>query len=245
MDITSILGIAGAIFLIFLGRASGELTSAFLNWHGLLVVLGGTAVAMFLNTPGRYLWKSIGALLELLRSSPYSHPEGVIPALVSLAEGAQGRGISILKEADPNVAGGFLARASQLALEHNNADFVRQVLEQEINQESESENEVANVFRSMGILSPMFGLVGTLLGIVKVLKELANPEQVGPAMSVAITSAFYGILFANLICIPAAGKLRIRLVERIQTKALILEGILQIMAGEIPIVVERKLRSYL
>ncbi|MBI4056287.1 MAG: MotA/TolQ/ExbB proton channel family protein [Elusimicrobia bacterium] len=245
MDFTSLVGILGVIGLIYLGQKTGELTSVFLNWHGMIVVLGGTAVAMFLNTPGRYLWKGFYSLLSIFRNSPYGSPERTISLMVSLAESAQARGMNVLKEVDSRVAEGFLVRASQLALEQNNSDFVREVLEREINQESEVDNENANLFRVMGTLAPMFGLVGTLIGIVQVLRQLSNPEQVGPAMAVAITSAFYGILFSNLVCIPAAGKLRIRSLQKVQTKAMILEGVLLVMKGEIPLLVETKLRSYL
>ena len=97
----------------------------------------------------------------------------------------------------------------------------------------------------MGILSPMFGLLGTLMGIIGVLRQLSDPEGVGPAMAVAITSAFYGILFSNMICVPIAGKIRARIWLRVKLKSMILEGILEIMRGSVPLVVERRLQSYL
>ena len=106
-------------------------------------------------------------------------------------------------------------------------------------------NEIANVYRTMGILAPMFGLLGTLIGIISVLKQLSDPESVGPAMGVAITSAFYGILLANMVCVPIAGKIRARIWLRVKLKSMILEGILEIMKGSIPLVVERRLQAYL
>ena len=137
------------------------------------------------------------------------------------------------------------SRAATAALEYNDSNFVRQVLEQEINQNVDDMNEVTNVYRTMGIMSPMFGLLGTLIGIVEVLKDLANPESVGPAMAVAITSAFYGILFANVVCVPIAGKMRAKVWMEVRMKSMILEGILEIMKGSVPLVVERRLQSFL
>ena len=102
-------------------------------------------------------------------------------------------------------------RASLAALEYNDSNFVKQVMEQEINQAADETNEIANVYRTMSILMPMFGLLGTLIGIIGVLRDLSNPENVGPAMGVAITSAFYGIFMANMICVPIAGKIRARI----------------------------------
>jgi chemotaxis protein MotA len=245
MDLTTLLGLLAMAVLIIRGATSGEISNTFLNWHGLGVVLGGTGAAILINTPGRYVLESLRAFVSLIRSSPYRRPEDSIPLMVSLAEQAQGRGISALRDVDARAAEGFLSRAAQVALEHNDPVFVREVLEQEVNQNYDTQNEVINVFRSMGVLSPMFGLVGTLIGIVNVLKEISNPEAVGAAMAVAITSAFYGILMANMVCVPVAGKLRIRSWQEVTTKSIILEGVLLIMQGTVPIVVERKLQSFL
>ncbi len=91
----------------------------------------------------------------------------------------------------------------------------------------------------------MFGLIGTLLGIIKVLKELSNPEMVGPAMALAISSALYGIAAANMIFVPIAGKLRLKIWMGTNIKAMILYGILEIMKGSVPLIVEAKLQVYL
>ena len=91
----------------------------------------------------------------------------------------------------------------------------------------------------------MCGLLGPFIGIIGVLKDLANPESVGPAMAVAITSAFYGIFFANMICVPIAGKMRAKVWLEVRMKAMILEGVLEIMKGSMPLVIERRLQSYL
>ena len=91
----------------------------------------------------------------------------------------------------------------------------------------------------------MFGLLGTLIGIIGVLSDISNAERVGPAMAVAITSAFYGIFLANMVCVPVAGKIRSRIWMEVRMKAMILDGVLEIMKGSIPIVVERRLQSYM
>lgn len=244
MDLTTVLGFVGAVALIYLGAASGQISSTLLNWHGLVVVLGGTGVAVLINTPGRYIQQALRAFLTMGASSPYKRPEDTIVLMVGIGEQAQGRGISALREVDQTTLGGFLGKAAQVALEHNDPQFVRTVLEQEINQAADQQNEVANVFRTMSIMAPMFGLIGTLLGIVNVLKEISNPEAVGAAMAVAITSAFYGILLANVVCVPVAGKLRIRSWEETITKAIVLEGVILIMEGTVPAVIERRLQAF-
>jgi len=210
MDITSIIGLIGAIALIVLGIFAGQVSSIFLNLHGILIVFGGTIIAMLINTPGQYVRETLVAVLSLLKPDPYGEPGNLIPALVRLSQEVQANGLGALRNVDPRAAGGFLTEASTTALEYNNADFVRRVLETDVNNKVDRTNEVINVIRTAGVVSPMFGLIGTLLGIIGVLGQISDMNKVGGAMAIAITSAFYGIAFANLICIPVAGKLRMR-----------------------------------
>lgn len=245
MDFSTILGLVLFAVLIFLGVSSNQLTAALINPHAVFVVIGGCLVAMLLNTPFRYLVRAITELASLMLDDQSLTIQKTIPVMTSLTEQCRMRGLSALKDADPTIAKGFLSRAAQAALEYNDYNFVKQVMEQEINQAADEANEVANVYRTMSVLLPMFGLLGTLLGIIEVLKDLANPENVGPAMAVAITSAFYGIFLANMICVPISGKIRARIWMDVKLKAMILDGVLEIMKGSIPIVVERRMQSYL
>lgn len=245
MDITTFLGIAALGGIIGAGVYSGDLPSSFLNWHGLLIVLGGTASAMLVNTPLHHLVGSFGSLWVLVRGQRFSSGPETIAAVVTLAEQVQARGISALQDADPAAAGGYLGQAAQAAIEYNNPELVEQILESEIRFAYSNHNEIVNVYRTASVLAPMFGLLGTLLGIVQVLKHIASPEQVGPAMAIAITTAFYGIALSNMICVPIAGKLRIRYMEEMRTKTLIAEGIVMMLRGTVPLVIQRKLQAYL
>ncbi|HOI43785.1 MAG TPA: MotA/TolQ/ExbB proton channel family protein [Elusimicrobiales bacterium] len=245
MDISTIAGLIAFAALIFFGVASGQLTESLFNLHGIFVVVGGSVVAMLLNTPLRYIVRSATELRRLMLDDEAANLQRLIPVLTGLAEQCRMRGLSAFKEADPGLAGGFLSRAALAALEYNDSNFVKQVMEQEINQAADEVNEIANVYRTLSVLLPMFGLLGTLIGIIGVLKDLSNPETVGPAMGVAITSAFYGIFLANMVCVPIAGKIRARIWMDVRMKAMILDGVLEIMKGSIPIVVERRLQAYL
>ena len=245
MDITTMLGFAGAAGLIFAGFAGNQISASLLNIHGVVVVLGGTVVATLINTPLKFVTRALLELGWIFRENDEASPEKIIPVIVGLAEQSRMRGLAALKDADPGLAKGFLSRAATAALEYNDYNFVRQVLEQEINQSVDDMNEVSNVYRTMGVMAPMFGLLGTLIGIIGVLKDLANPETVGPAMAVAITSAFYGIFFANMICVPIAGKMRAKVWMEVRLKSMIMEGVLEIMKGSVPLVVERRLQAYL
>ena len=243
MDVSTVAGVGGALFLLIIGIASGEIGGIFLNWHGIMIVLGGTTVSMLINTPLVYLGETVRAALGLLKRDPYAEPARLIPDLVKMAEGVQANGLNSLRSTNERLAGGYVHQAAMTALEYNNPEFVRTVLESEVNNEVDHANEVINVVRTAGVLSPMFGLIGTLIGIVKVLQQIADPEKVGPAMAIAITAAFYGIILANLVCVPIAGKLRLRLWERVKAKAMVVEGIIGMMQGTVPLVLERRLQA--
>ena len=245
MDITTALGVLGTAGLLFAGFAGGQISASLINLHGVVVVLGGTVVATLIHTPLKFVVRAVRELGWIFRDNDEVSPEKIIPVLVNLAEQSRLRGLVALKDADSALGRGFLNRSALAALEYNDYKFVRQVLEQEINQSVDDMNEVTNVYRTMGVMAPMFGLLGTLIGIIEVLKDLANPESVGPAMAVAITSAFYGIFFANMICVPIAGKMRAKVWMEVRMKTMIMEGVLEIMKGSVPMVVERRLQAYL
>lgn len=245
MDFSTILGLVSLVILVAVGFSTGQIDSTLINLHGVFVVMGGGIVAMLINTPFKYLIKAITELRALMFTDETMDIQRTVPIMVNLAEQCRSRGLVALKDADAKHADGFLARVCAAALEYNDSNFVKHVIEQEINQAADETNEVANVYRTFGLLSPMFGLLGTLMGIIKVLKQLSDPESVGPAMGVAITSAFYGILFANMVCVPISGKIRSRIWLQVKLKSMILEGVLEIMKGSIPMVVERRLQSYL
>lgn len=245
MDFSTLLGIISGVALLFVGVSTGQISSSLVNIHGIFVVMGGSLVAMLINTPFKYLAKAVTELRALMFSDETMEIRRTVPIIVALAEECRSRGLTALKDASPTHAGGFLARTAAAALEYNDYNFVKHVIEQEINQAADEMNEIANVYRTFGLLSPMFGLLGTLMGIISVLKQLSDPESVGPAMGVAITSAFYGILVANLVCVPVAGKIRSRIWLQVKLKSMILDGVLEIMKGSIPMVVERRLQSYL
>jgi chemotaxis protein MotA len=244
MDISTIIGIAGTIVLFALGALTRQVGGIFFNLHALLIVFGGTTVAMLINTPIQYLKDTITAMTSLFREDPFGDPGQLVPMLVRMAQEVQANGLGALRNANDKVAGGYLTVAATTALEYNNPDFVRRVLETEANNQVDRSNEVINVIRTAGVVSPMFGLIGTLLGIIEVLQQISDPERVAPAMATAITSAFYGILFANMVCIPAAGKLRMRLWEEVKMKGMIIEGVVGMMQGTVPLVLERRLLAF-
>ncbi len=244
MDITTFLGVGGLVALITIAVATGQVTKVFLNFHGLGLVGGGTLVAMLLNTPWEYFKAAVKAVPGMLHPHTSVQPKTVLPVLIQTSQAVHSGGLNALRGVDQKVAGGFLAHAAQIALENNDPEYVEAILQEEIIRQKEHNEELINVYRTMGIISPMFGLIGTLIGIVDVLKHISNPEEVGANMAVAVTTAFYGILLANLVAVPLAGKLRLRQMQEFAMRQMVVEAICEMLKGTVPAVLERKLKIF-
>ncbi len=202
------------------------------------VVIGGTLIATIISTPYRYVIKTIKNIYLFTREGDENNPDKVIAYIIEVAENVRKNGFRAFREVDEKIADGFLKRVCDAVVEYSDMQFVKSIMEQEINNGYDEINEISNVYRTMAILSPMFGLVGTLIGIIGVLKEISNPEMVGPSMSIAITSAFYGIFLSNMIFTPIANKIRARAIIHLKFKGMVLEGVLEIMKGSLPVMIE-------
>lgn len=244
MDITTVFGILALSGLITAAIATGQLTRVFLNFHGIGLVGGGSLIALLLNTPWEYFRDAVKAVPSMLSNHKDTEPGTVLPALIQISQAVHSQGFNALRSVDARVGGGWVARAATVALENNDPVYVRETLEQEAIQLNEHKNEVINVYRTMGIVSPMFGLIGTLIGIVDVLKHISNPEEVGANMAVAVTTAFYGILLANLVAVPLAGKLRLRYLHENTMRFMVIDAIVEMLKGTVPALLERKLKVY-
>lgn len=247
MDAMTIFGILGAISLITLGIAEGGAVSAFMNLHGILLVIGGTLCSTMVNSSFKEIKDTFKAGFFLFRKPHYIQAEQIIPIVSALATKSRQQGIFSLQDEGKDIGDdGFFAHAIDVCLTTNDELLARVTLEKEINQVRVRHREVGNIFRTAGLLSPMFGLLGTLIGIIGVLRNISDPEKVGPEMAVAISSAFYGILIANLVCVPGAGKLRTRSMEELLSKEMMVEGLCDVIfSSRIPIIIEMRLLSYL
>lgn len=245
MDFSTLLGFLGAAGVLVWGVNATGVGHIFINAHGVVIVVIGSFMSMTLNTGLSLLWGAIKGFGRLFLSPRVPSVDATIPDLVKLAEKARGEGgLLTLQDEGKDVAGGFLNRILNIAITSGETNEARKIIEEEIRQIRSRQIEQQNVFRTWGILAPMFGLLGTLLGIIEVLQKMSDPTAVGPAMGVAITSAFYGITLANVFCVPIAGKLRIRMNEEVLLYMVLLEGVLDIMDSKPPYLVEMHLNAY-
>jgi chemotaxis protein MotA len=217
-----------------------------MDMHGIVVVLGGAAAAMMISTPAAQLFGAMRAMLWVLSPGRLPSPEEISAEIGRLSRLAHAQGgLLALRGESVDFAGGFLHRSISAAAACGETDAARQILELEVRRKRVARQEDANVFRTLGTLAPMFGLMGTLLGMLKVLTNMSEPTKLGPAMALALSSAFIGIGMANLFCVPMAGQIRLLSMRETQALEMMIEGVLAIAMNQPTYQVELRMGAYI
>jgi chemotaxis protein MotA len=244
VDITTVVGILVGGGLLFLAIFQGGGVGTFINIPALMITAGGTVAATLMNYPLGDILRVVGviknAFLHKMRS-----PQQTIKNLVSFAEKARREGLLALEKDLSTVDDPFLKGGLELAIDGLDPDLVTSMLKMELNFLMERHRRGQGMFRAMGKFAPAFGMLGTLIGLIQMLRSIEDPSTIGPGMAVALITTFYGTLIANLICLPLAGKLETISEHEVMVKELVIEGIRAIQSGDSPRVVERKLASFL
>src|SRR5690554_1356206 len=244
MDLATLLGIIiGVVLLIGAIALEGDITM-FWSFSSLMIVFGGTFASTMINFSMSQVL-SVFPLLKVAFSKKFNDSVRIIDILVEFAETSRREGLLALEEKAQAVDEPFLEKGVQLVVDGTDAELVRNILEIELVFLEERHRLGQRIFEKMGAWSPAFGMIGTLIGLIAMLGDLNDPDQIGMGMAVALTTTLYGSVASNLIFLPIAGKLRIKSDEEIVMKQVMIEGILSIQAGENPRIVEEKLKSFL
>lgn len=244
MDLATILGLVSGIVLILWGIFDAGKLSWFWSLSSLLIVMGGTFAATFIAFPLKRVLSAIKVAGKAFSNNTFETGM-IISKIVDLANVARREGLLALEEAVESIDDDFLQKGVMLIVDGTDPELVKNILETEIAFLEERHGEGKSIFDTMGTLSPAFGMIGTLIGLVAMLKQLDNPSTIGPSMAVALITTLYGTLYANLICIPIAKKLSLRSREEVLIKEIMIEGLLSIQAGENPRIIEEKLKAFL
>jgi len=244
MDIATIIGlIAGAVFIVWGIMISGNIVN-FYDPPSIVIVLGGTIASTLTAYP---LKKVLGAIKAVKKAffEKKIDPIGMINQLIELSNLARREGLLALEEVGEKTEDEFLKKGIMLIVDGTDPELVRNILETELNFLEERHKEGQSVFETMGSFAPAFGMIGTLIGLINMLKDLDDVSGVGPNMSVALVTTFYGSVLANALFIPLANKLKGKSSEEVLVKELVVEGLLSIQAGENPRIIEEKLKTFL
>jgi chemotaxis protein MotA len=244
MDLMTFLGYFVGFGTVGYVLISGNSVGLILNVHAIILVFGGTLGSVLLSFPSSILFQASRSLRVFL--FPGNRPEttGIIRLLMRLSDKARRQGMESLETDLAAIRMPFLVNGLRMVLDGLPGEMVRSNLIKEIRFSRDRHAQIANVFRSAASYAPIFGLLGTLVGVVQVLTTLNDPKTIGASMAVAMTATFYGIFAANFLFLPVAGKLNVYAQEETFLQELMIEGILSIQQNEVPAMAFRKLQAF-
>lgn len=245
MDFATLIGVFGGVYLIsFWGIGSTAKIAMFVDVPSLAITMGGTFAAILVAYPLSSILSAFSIAKHAFLPQKF-HVGQTVDSLVSFSEQARREGILSLENRIPLIEDEFMRKAMELAVDGSEPQMIKDVLELEMDGLDSRHRAGMQIFEDMGSLAPAFGMIGTLIGLVLMLGSLSDPSAIGPAMSLALITTFYGAMFANLFCIPVAIKLRGLHEREMMSRQVILEGVLSLQKGENPRLIEAKIRAIL
>ncbi|MDR3264942.1 MAG: MotA/TolQ/ExbB proton channel family protein [Synergistaceae bacterium] len=244
MDLTTVIGFLMAWILVIGAMASGGNIGAYVDFPSILITVGGTLGAITMAHPGEIL-KSVGGTLKSAFISNDPNLLAMVQTIVSFAEKARREGLLALESDVADLDDEFLRKSIQLVVDGTDPELVKAILDTEIGILEDRHSANKAILDAAAELAPAYGMIGTLIGLIAMLGNLADVSALGPGMAVALITTMYGSMMANMICIPLSKKLAARSAKEIVSMELMVEGILAIQAGENPRIVEEKLKVFL
>lgn len=216
----------------------------YIDVPSILIVFGGTTGALLIGFRMEQMKNLFKVFMVAIKPTQENIPE-LIKKMVDYSTKARRDGILALENDANNEANEFLKKGLSMAVDGNEPDNIRDLLEIEMEQTSSRHKNNADIFDRMAGFAGAMGMIGTLIGLVAMLLNMADPSAIGPAMAVALLTTMYGAIIGNVIGTPINNILLIRDGEEMLSKTLILEGIMAIQAGDNPRTLEAKLLSFL
>jgi chemotaxis protein MotA len=242
MDIATLIGIVAAWVLIFLSiKISGGL-AGFINIPSVVIVFGGVFASLLIAFPLGDFIKGVKAFFKAIFPRLPSFEEEVA-YIVSIAQKARREGILSLENDLPEYYSHdpMLGDAIKMLVDGADAETLKTVVEAMLENEEKKWQLEIQFWEMFANFAPAYGMIGTLIGLIQMLKNLNEPSKLGPAMAVALVTTLYGAVLANVFGTPIANKLRIYADKILLVKQLYAEGIVMIVEGENPRVIAQKL----
>ncbi len=243
MDLATIIGLVGGTLLVLATVVLGGAPLAFVDIPSMLVVVGGVLATTFIMFPMRTVLGAVKVAVKAFKDDTWNI-DAIIDQMVGLSRLARTNGILALEDAEKDIDNPFLKKGIQLAVDGNEEELIRFIMATDVGFTQQRHAIGQKVFKQMGAMGPAFGMIGTLIGLVQMLRSLDDPSSIGPSMAVALLTTLYGALIANLVCLPIATKLEFRSKEEALAKQVVTEGIISIMQGANPKVLKDKLEAF-
>jgi chemotaxis protein MotA len=245
MDKSSI----GGVFLAVAGIVAGLLIEGgnlgqILQPTAALIVFGGTMGAVLLQFPMQTVLAAFRSLGHIF-AAPHKQHDQLVRLLVSFANKARRNGVVSLDSDLRTIDDPFLKQSLMLAVDGTEPSELRKIMRVTLDSTAECEERLPLVFESAGGFSPTIGILGAVLGLIQVMQHLDNIQEVGRGIAVAFVATIYGVGIANLFFLPFAGKMRLHMHEQHQCREMMLEGVISILEGMNPRMLEVKLSGFL
>jgi chemotaxis protein MotA len=245
MDIATIIGFLAAVVLTVISIMLGDKLITFWNAPSAVLVVGGAFAVTVMSFPLGKMLRILSVLKKTLLAK-VADPVEHVTTLVRLAEIARRDGIlsleNHLNEADYDQ---FLVRGLRMAIDGQDPGVIQAAMEQEVETMLERHASGKFIFDTLGKYAPAFGMLGTIIGLVVMLKNMNDPTMIGPGMALALITTFYGSCLSNMVFQPISDKLGVRSNEELATKLLIIRGVMSIQSGDNPRIVQQKLLAFL
>jgi chemotaxis protein MotA len=247
VDIASLLGLVVCFVLVLFGIISSDGLKGlwyFIDPASMLITFGGSFFATMASVSMPNFVGGLKSMALMFKPVNVNIPE-MITKIIELSNVARKEGLLSLEEAAGNLEDEFMKKGIMLIVDGTDPELVRGILETELNSIDGRHKLRSGFWDTLGAMGPAWGMIGTLVGLVCMLQNMSDPTSIGPKMGVALITTFYGSMLANWICTPASNKLQANNAIEMQSKEIMIEGLLSIQAGENPRVIEEKLKSFL
>jgi chemotaxis protein MotA len=245
IDLLFIAGVTVALGAVVAGVvAAGISVTYFFQPTGALIVLGGTLGVMLVTTPRRSLIHTFGRVLDLATAREVNR-ESLIEQIIFYTRIARRGSLMAVEPLLARAEHPFLAQALQLAVDIGNREELRTVLESELRLRERQGESDAKTLEVAGGFAPTIGILGTVVGLIEVLRQFSNLAAVGAGIGTAFVSTIYGLALANLLLLPAAHRIRARVAEDFETEEMILEGVLSFADTVHPSLIRMRLAGFL
>ena len=242
MDLATLIGIIGAFAFIIGAMVTSGGIGLFIDVPSILIVVAGSLFVVMMKFNLKQFLGSIKIGMKAFMFK-LDKPEDLIEQAVTMADAARKGGFLALEEAV--ITNSFMQKAVDMLVDGHDGDVVRNALEKDITLTEERHKTGIGIFKAMGDVAPAMGMIGTLVGLVAMLSNMDDPKSIGPSMAVALLTTLYGAVIANMIAIPMADKLSLRMNEELLNRNLIMDAVLAIQDVQNPRVIEGFLKNYL
>ncbi|GAB1268558.1 flagellar motor protein [Aurantivibrio infirmus] len=245
MDILTLIGVLLGFGALLGGNLlEGGSWQSLVNGPAAIIVFGGTFGAAMLQTPKTTLRRALNIFSWVLRPPAILFESG-IKKIVNWSMSARKEGLLGLEAIAETEKDQFARKGLQMLVDGSEPESIRRVMESDLYIAEQRDQDAIRFYESMGGYAPTIGIIGAVIGLIHVMRNLADPNELGPGIAIAFVATIYGVAFANLLLIPIANKLKMCISQQSQFRELVIEGIIAIAEGENPRVIEMKLNGYL